>query len=393
VGNLALVTRTEQYTMKGGKAMPDESEVLEGEVEEVKAVTVAEASAVNLVGDADGLVARYETIKDAADRVLREGVDFGAIPGTDKPTLLKPGAEKLATLFHLHPRFELLGKLEDWDKGRFFYRYSCKLFARDGTFVGEGVGSCNSLEERYRWRQAKPVCPECGQETIFRSKYPPKDAPNMPPGWYCWKKRGGCGQVFAYNDPGITEQDVGRVENPEPFGLVNTIDKMAQKRALVAAVLITTGASEFFTQDIEDSLPQTQEAAEVPTGKISRPLDPETLLSFLERRAASKAPGMQGRDASPKQASVVAQLWEECFAGDAASKDKYHDSLIGAFDVESATKLTMAQASALIDWLKGWEGEPIPDTGPTVHQHAVTEAQTLYRWLLKEEGQQEMLDD
>ena len=34
--------------------------------------------------------------------------------------------------------------------------------------------------------------------------------------------------------------------------MVNTIQKMAQKRALVAATLIATSASEFFTQDVED---------------------------------------------------------------------------------------------------------------------------------------------
>ena len=35
--------------------------------------------------------------------------------------------------------------------------------------------------------------------------------------------------------------------------MVNTIQKMAQKRALVAATLIATSASEFFTQDVEDA--------------------------------------------------------------------------------------------------------------------------------------------
>ena len=34
-----------------------------------------------------------------------------------------------------------------------------------------------------------------------------------------------------------------------------TVQKMAQKRALVAATLIATSASEFFTQDIEDNDP------------------------------------------------------------------------------------------------------------------------------------------
>ena len=44
-----------------------------------------------------------------------------------------------------------------------------------------------------------------------------------------------------------------RIPNPDVADVVNTIQKMAQKRALVAATLIATSASEFFTQDIEDA--------------------------------------------------------------------------------------------------------------------------------------------
>lgn len=43
-----------------------------------------------------------------------------------------------------------------------------------------------------------------------------------------------------------------RIPNSDVFDVINTIDKMAQKRALVAAVLVATNASEFFTQDMED---------------------------------------------------------------------------------------------------------------------------------------------
>jgi hypothetical protein len=44
-----------------------------------------------------------------------------------------------------------------------------------------------------------------------------------------------------------------RIPNPDVADLINTIQKMAQKRALVAATLIATAASEFFTQDVEDA--------------------------------------------------------------------------------------------------------------------------------------------
>jgi hypothetical protein len=37
-----------------------------------------------------------------------------------------------------------------------------------------------------------------------------------------------------------------------PYDVKNTLEKMAEKRSLVAAVLIGTAASDIFTQDIED---------------------------------------------------------------------------------------------------------------------------------------------
>jgi hypothetical protein len=43
-----------------------------------------------------------------------------------------------------------------------------------------------------------------------------------------------------------------RVPNEDIYSQVNTILKMAEKRALVAATLVTVNASDFFTQDMED---------------------------------------------------------------------------------------------------------------------------------------------
>jgi len=204
---------------------------------------------ITVTGDLQGLKARYKTLVAATQELLRDGVDYGVIPGTnDKPVLLKPGAEKLTTLFGLRPRFLLVDKMEDWDQGRFYYRYRCELLDRSGQFLADAEGSCNSLESKYRWRQARLTCPSCGADTVMRSRYPPRNDPQGKPGWYCRS----CKAQYAFGDERITKQETGRVENPEPFSLINTIQKMAQKRALVAAVLVATGASEFFTQDLED---------------------------------------------------------------------------------------------------------------------------------------------
>jgi hypothetical protein len=40
--------------------------------------------------------------------------DFGEIPGTSKPTLLKPGAEKLCNFFGLEPEFTPIVEDLDW---------------------------------------------------------------------------------------------------------------------------------------------------------------------------------------------------------------------------------------------------------------------------------------
>lgn len=194
---------------------------------------------------------RRQAIVEFTKQLMHEGTDFGKVPGSDKPTLLKPGAEKLATLFGLLPVFESLEVVQDWsgrDHGGeafFFYRYKCRL-TRGDLVVGEGIGSCNSWEKKYRYRTAERVCPECGKSAIIKGKK------EYGGGWLCWKQKDGCGAKFRDGDDAIESQPVGKVANSDPADIVNTIDKMAQKRALIAATLIAVNASEFFTQDIED---------------------------------------------------------------------------------------------------------------------------------------------
>jgi hypothetical protein len=180
-------------------------------------------------------------------RVLVEGTDFGVIPGTKQNTLLKPGAEKIADSLNLYPDYERIGCVEDWDKPLFHYTYRCILRARgsDGT-VATGIGSCNSMESRYRWRNSARVCPQCGQETIIKGKE------EYGGGFLCFAKKGGCGAKFGERDAAIVGQKVGQIANDDVFSLVNTIDKMAQKRAMVAASL-NLGFSDHFTQDVEDN--------------------------------------------------------------------------------------------------------------------------------------------
>jgi len=221
---------------------------------------MSEQTAIVSVKEESHFLAPAATIQQAVDRfkmmgqfvsaVMRKDVDFGVIPGTgNKPTLLKPGAEKLTTLFGLSARFRLVESVSDWtgkdhEGEPFFYFHYQAQILRGEHLIAEGEGSANSWEKKYRYRTADLVCPECGKPTLLKSK---KD-----PGWFCWTKKGGCGANFGPADQRITGQERGQVKNPDVADLVNTLQKMAQKRAYIAGVLLATNASEYFTQDIED---------------------------------------------------------------------------------------------------------------------------------------------
>jgi hypothetical protein len=196
------------------------------------------------------LLARIHAIETMREGVFIKDVHFGEpYKGAGKPVLLKPGAETIMSRFHLWPEFIERSTVEKWDVDApvFHYRYECRLVHRTtGEVWGAGIGSCNSLEDRYRWRKLERVCPKCGNATIIKGKA------EFGGGWVCWAKKGGCGVKFKDGDPDIEGQPEGKVANDDVFTLVNTLDKMAQKRALVAAVLVATGASAYFTQDVED---------------------------------------------------------------------------------------------------------------------------------------------
>lgn len=175
---------------------------------------------------------RRQAIVDFTSSLMVKGTDYGIIPGTgNKPTLLKPGAEKLTTLFGLSPRFEVVNVTEDWTgEGHggepfFNYQYRCSLW-RGELLVGQGEGSCNSWEKKYR----------------YRTVYPDKATEDEKREGRLEQKMGKGGRPY----------NVYVVKNQNPADIVNTLQKMAQKRALVAATLIAVNASEFFTQDVED---------------------------------------------------------------------------------------------------------------------------------------------
>ena len=153
---------------------------------EVNQMTVVESLNINKMS---GMIQKIEEFQNLVQSQLKQNHDYGVIPGTSKPTLLKPGAEKINMMMGLTSEFEVVDSTRDWDNGFFQYQVKCKLM-RHGTVITEGLGACNTRERKY------------------------------------------------------AKQD--------PYTLDNTILKMAKKRALIDATLHVASLSDIFTQDIED---------------------------------------------------------------------------------------------------------------------------------------------
>ena len=168
--------------------------------------------------------ADVQLIQQVLHAVMKKDVHYGIIPGTPKPTLYKPGAEKILMTFKLNANPEV-EDLSNSDEIR--YRVRVKVTHQlTGNEIGWGVGECSSHETKYKW--VSPVCDQEFDET-------PEDKRRLK-----WSKKKD-GSVYQKKQIRPNLQDTA-----------NTILKMAKKRALVDAALTCTGASDVFDQDIED---------------------------------------------------------------------------------------------------------------------------------------------
>jgi hypothetical protein len=203
----------------------------------------------------EDILKQMTKIQQVMKQAMREGEHYGIIPGTErkdkegkdisKRTLLKPGAEKLCLLFRLDPQYDSTETF--FPDGHLHVKSKCTLYhLTTGIRVGSGEGSCTTKESKYAFRNEARKCPLCGKETIIKGKA------EYGGGWICYKKKDGCGAKFADDSPEIINQEVGKIGNENLPDQYNTILKMANKRALIAAVLNATAASDIFTQDLED---------------------------------------------------------------------------------------------------------------------------------------------
>ena len=320
-------------------------------------------------------------------RELIDGHDFGTIPGTNKPTLLKPGAEKLAKLLNCYDEYEIIERIEDWEKPLFRYLVRCTLIdMATGTKVSSGLGECNSYESKYRYRwvdesnlplgvQKDLVKSRDGRKTVFEFDFAlEKREMTGPYGkpreyWDAFDKaiKDGTARRLEKETKSKKkffghEMTIGttqyQVPNPDIFDQVNTILKMSKKRALVDAALSAGRLSDLFTQDLDDFAEYEPAQAEPAPKQTTTSAAAKPPAQDFPADAQAKTEQDADQLASPDQLDSISkhanalkelgktenQIWDEIYR-----KGKERGG-----EFAELQEMTFAQADYVSNYLGGW---------------------------------------
>lgn len=281
----------------------------------MNAVIEHRGGAVATAQTAAEIRAHVNRIQEVMHAVFKEGVHYGRIPGAgDKPVLYKPGAEVICTTFRIAVEF----RVEDAGSSDEI-RYRVTAVGRHqttGIVLGEGVGEASTSEEKYRWRAA--VCDEEFDDTDYERRR------------LKWKK-GWDGK------PATSVKQV----RTEPADLANTVLKMACKRALVAMCLITTAASDCFSQDIEDMPDEIREAV---TSGDGEPVKPRGKPATAAPKAKSEGPGGGTGVATEPQVKLLRVKCEKSGLPE--------ESLCEHFEIDALEALPFAKVNDALAWIR-----------------------------------------
>jgi hypothetical protein len=204
--------------------------------------------------------ADVQLIQEVMKAVMVEGHHYGIIPGTFKPTLYKPGSEKLLSTFRIAAYPKKIIDLSTQDEVRYQVEVH-GICQTTGALLGVGIGECSSNEKKYKWR--KPVCEQEFNET-------PEDKRQI-----AWQS-------------GKTAYQVKQVRT-NPSDVANTILKMAKKRAQIDMTLTVTAASDIFEQDLEDMPEELRETTATVNRKTEQKQDYKQPQSKSGQQTASTA--------------------------------------------------------------------------------------------------------
>ena len=270
--------------------------------------------------------AQVNLIQEVMGAVMKKDLHYGTIPGTQKPTLFKPGSEKLLSTF----RISIQPEVEDLSFGGdvIRYRVTCKAYDSKGAFLGAGIGECSTDEEKYKWRGV--VCEAEWNAT-------PEDQRRLK---------------FYRNGNSVKQI------RTNPADLANTVLKMAKKRAQIDVTLTVTAASDIFDQDIEDLSPEVREAIVGENGAGRK--EPPTVT----RKSQSGGQQEGNGKIQPAQLRAIYPMLKKL----GVTEDQKHvfcAKALGIKGLKSLNDLTPEQGKELIQKLMSSEPaiEPEPTTG------------------------------
>jgi hypothetical protein len=242
----------------------------------------------------------YQMMKSFVSQQMAKDLDYGEIPGTNKPSLYKPGAEKLQRFFGFSVKTELAHAVEQWDVPitdstypLFHYRYTTTIWDRAGRMIDTCDGEANSYESKWRWRwvEASRVPKSYdleklewreGSESEFAFAIEKKETGGNwgkpKEYWESWEKdiaEGRAQQIKRKTSKGnmLDAWERGgriyRVPNEDIHSQINTLIKMSQKRSYVGGIILAANASEYFTQDLEDHIDMPEEDPKRPVDFVN----------------------------------------------------------------------------------------------------------------------------
>jgi hypothetical protein len=190
-------------------------------------------------------------------------IDWGTIPGVDKPFLKQPGAEKACLWLHAYPKYHK----ESTELGEGHLEMVCHVSihskrTRKELYEGPDC-SCSSMESnfRFRWVEREGARPDPEESQRLKSQ-----------GLGKWKKKA----VWAHGrKTGEEWVWLDRFENPNIHDERNKVRQIGEKRALVKAVrgmgamseIFVAGPDEWNMEDTEDDDPYLHDQDFTPGGR------------------------------------------------------------------------------------------------------------------------------
>jgi hypothetical protein len=162
---------------------------------------------------------RLELVEELMRETMKLNIDYGRVPGTKVNSLWKSGGELVRLLFGFEVEYDIAQEY-DATINLLSLTTTCRLRDEGGTVVGMCMANANSHETKYhyRWVTEHELGPEDDKARLVTALR--------------WKDRQ---QIPHY-----------QVENKNPYEMLNTLQKMSEKRAFLGAIQNATGCERIF---------------------------------------------------------------------------------------------------------------------------------------------------